>query len=109
MRPCSSKTLEVTNKTPRCGSVGKPWTNLPSSVIHLPWTRRKLLNRLSARATSSGFGPCTTLVKKVAGRLCFQRLAVESLVLDTASCRSKRVDEHNRFYANFKDFCSVRV
>ena len=29
--------------------------------------------------------------------------------ISPASCRSKRVDDHNRFYANFRDFRGARV
>ena len=29
--------------------------------------------------------------------------------MSPASCRSKRVDDHSRFYANFRDFCGARV
>ena len=29
--------------------------------------------------------------------------------MSPASCRSKRVDDHSRFYANFRDFRSARV
>ena len=29
--------------------------------------------------------------------------------MSPASCRSKRVDDHGRFYANFRDFCGAQV
>ena len=29
--------------------------------------------------------------------------------ISPASCRSKRVDDHSRFYANFRDFRGARV
>ena len=39
----------------------------------------------------------------------FNPTCAKGLVHKWASCRSKRVNDHNRFYANFRDFRGAQV
>ena len=49
--------------------------------------------------------------KSASSRSFFFPLATNSHAqsMSPASCRSKRVDDHSRFYANFRDFRGARV